>query len=329
MQPGHPCHEPCALACPEVCALHPPTAPEPIVFEQALERFRREAIHGVCDTGRYRMKYYSWGEGPPVVFLHGVSDFSHCFVQPISRLSAHFRCIAYDQAGMPGDGACIGRYRHEDLVNDLFALLDHLNLPRSYLMASSFGSTIALMAMRARPERIPRAILQGGLAYRPLRRAERILANLGRWLPGSMKWVPFRVKVATLVNKPTFAGRDEAVWRYFLDCCGRPPIAQFAQQGLIINRLDLRPLLGEIRQPILLLWGDRDRVCGPAQQQMLLEGLPNAGRATIEGCGHVPTHTHPELMAEAIRVFLTPTAIGRAQPSMPPEMNCHADGCQG
>src|SRR5271166_3483489 len=167
MHQSHPpCLEPCALACPDVCALHPPTVPEPIVLEQVLDRFRREAVPGTCDTGRYRMRYFSWGEGPPLIFIHGVSDSADGFVQPISRLAAHFRCIAFDQAGMKGDGARIGRYRHEDLVNDLLALFDHLNLPRAYLVASSFGSTIALMAMRGRPDRIPRAVLQGGLAVR-------------------------------------------------------------------------------------------------------------------------------------------------------------------
>ncbi len=307
MHEKHPtCNEPCALACPDVCALHPPAPPAPIVLEDVLERFGREAVQGTCDTGRYRMRYFSWGDGPPLVFIHGVSDTSHGFLQPISRLSAHFRCIAYDQAGTRGDRARIGRYRHEDLVQDLWALLDHLKLPRCYVLGSSFGSTIALMAMRTQPERIPRAVLQGGLAYRPLRRLEYILAQVGRWVPGTVKRLPFRIKVHELVNKPSFHSRSEAVWQWFLDCSGRTPIATFAQQALILNRLDLRPILPEIRQPILLLCGDRDPVVGPLHQQMLLEGLPSAGRAVIEGCGHVPSYSHPELMAEAIRVFLTP-----------------------
>ncbi len=102
------CHEPCALACPTSCALNPPQPLPPIVLEEALERFRREARQGVCDTGRYRMPYYVWGEGPPLVFIHGVSDCAGAFLQPISRLSAHFRCIAYDQAGTQGGGARFG-----------------------------------------------------------------------------------------------------------------------------------------------------------------------------------------------------------------------------
>jgi pimeloyl-ACP methyl ester carboxylesterase len=41
---------------------------------------------------------------------------------------------------------------------------------------------------------------------------------------------------------------------------------------------------------------------------MLLQGLPNAGRVVIAGCGHVPSYTHPEILAEVIQQFLTPPA---------------------
>src|SRR6185312_2875681 len=86
----------CALSCAEVCALHPGAQAPPIVLAEALARFEREAVPGTCDTGRYRLPYYSWGEGPPLLFVHGVGDSCRSFIQPISRLSAHFRCIAYD-----------------------------------------------------------------------------------------------------------------------------------------------------------------------------------------------------------------------------------------
>jgi pimeloyl-ACP methyl ester carboxylesterase len=303
------CNEPCALACPDSCALHPPQPLAPIVLEEALQQFEREARHGVCHTGRYRLPYFVWGEGPPLVFVHGVSDSSRSFVQPISRLSRHFRCIAYDLPGNKGDGSRLSRYRHEHLIEDLWTLLDHLQLERCYVLGSSFGSTITLQACREQPQRIPRAILQGGLAYRPLRWVEQLLARIGCWVPGRVKYMPLWRKASELVNKPSFAGRPNSVWHYHLDCAGGTPIATFARQALMLNQIDLRPLLSEVRQPILLLWGERDRVTGPRHQQMLLEGLPSVGRATIEGCGHVPSYSHPEVMAEAIRVFLTPPGV--------------------
>jgi pimeloyl-ACP methyl ester carboxylesterase len=291
-------------ACPQTCSAHPVDL-APIHLADALERCRREAISGVCDTGRYRMPYRVWGEGPPLVFIHGLSDCSDTFVGPMAQLSRQFRCIAYDQP--PGHGgARIGSYTHADLVADLLALMDHLGLAQAYLFGSSFGATIALAAMHQQPGRLPRAILQGGIVRRPLRRAERILTWLFRFLPGRMRWLPLREKVLRVNNLVGFENRPPEAWRYFIQCSGRPCVAWVARQALILDRLDLRPILPAIHQPVLLVSGEKDRIVGRGHEEMLLAGLPSAGRATLLGCGHVPSHTHPELLAELVRQFLTP-----------------------
>jgi pimeloyl-ACP methyl ester carboxylesterase len=252
------------------------------------------------------MPYYTWGEGPPLVFVHGVCDSSRSFLMTVSRLAARFRCIAYDLPAGRGDGALLRRYTHDDLASDFWALLDHLGLRQSYVLASSFGATIAIKALAARPERLPRAILQGALASRRLRRAELFLARLGRWLPGTTAWLPWREKILRAVNRGLFDHRSPEVWRYFIECTARPRVAAFAHQALWLHGVDVRPLLPTIRQPVLLLCGDRDRVVPPHYQEVLLAGLPSAGRVVIEGCGHVPSYTHPEVFAEVVRQFLTP-----------------------
>jgi 3-oxoadipate enol-lactonase len=303
---GHCDAADCALACADVCALHPGEQVAPIVFDEARARFAREASHGVCDTGRYRLPYYSWGEGPPLLFVHGLGDSGHSFLMPISRLSAHFRCIAYELPSGHRDRAQVRRYVHDDLVADVWALLDHLGLRQCYILGSSFGATIVLKALLARPERLPRGILQGGLAYRPLRRAERILAYWGRFLPGSMARLPLREKVLLQTAGTGFKEMFPDLWNHFLECSGRARLSAVAGQAHMLNGVDLRPLLPAIRQPVLLICGDQDRVVPRVHEEMLLQGLPNAGRAVIEGCGHVPSYTHPHILAEVIRQFLTP-----------------------
>jgi pimeloyl-ACP methyl ester carboxylesterase len=305
MNPTTDCSHDCPLACTDVCVAHPPEGLTPIDPGEARARFQREGVRGTCDTARYRMPYYAWGSGPPLVFIHGVGDSSHSFLLPIARLSAHFRCIAYDQPAGRGDGARLRRYSHDDLVADVFALLDHLGLSRAYVLGSSFGATIALAALARHPERLPRGILQGGLAHRPLRGAERWLASLGRFLPGKMARVPLREKLLRAVNKE-LEGRPAEVWRSFVEHTGCVRIAAFACQGLMLHRLDLRPLLPAVRQPVLLVCGDRDRVVPPRYEEVLLGGLPNAGRVVLEGCGHLPSYSHPEVYAEVVRRFLTP-----------------------
>jgi pimeloyl-ACP methyl ester carboxylesterase len=304
--PNTPCGQESEPACADDCPIHHAVELAPIRLEDACARFRREARRGVCDTGRYRMPYYVWGEGPPLVFLHGVMDRMDGFVMPIARLAAHYRCIAYDLPLGHSDRAWLWNYRHDDLVEDLWALLDQEQAPQAYVLASSFGSTIALKAMHRRPDRLRRAILQGGFARRRLRPLQICLAWLARLLPGPTARLPYRDRILARLHADAFEGRDAARYDYLADCTSRTPIAAFAKHVLMLHDLDLRPLLPEVRQPVLLLCGDRDRVIPRPYDEVLVQGLPNVRRLVVEGCGHVPSYSHPELMAEVVRRFLTP-----------------------
>jgi 3-oxoadipate enol-lactonase len=315
MSDSHPCEHACALEAPCADRAQCVASGGLISLDEALRRFEHEAVPGVCDTGRYRCAYYSWGEGPPLLFVPGMSDCGVSFVQPISRLAGQFRCIAYDMPSGRGDGARLERYTHADLVADAFALLDHLGVRQSYFFGASFGSTITLAAMRAQPERIPRAMLQGGFAHRPVALAQRLLAGMACWWPGSIRLLPGRVAVMRHGHHAPFAGRPPEMWSYFLEHTGRPPIRAVARHALLLHQVDLRPVLGEVRQPVLLITGDRDPLVGKECTETLLRGLPNARHAEVVGCGHFPFFTHPEVLAELVREFLTPPRPAEARPT--------------
>jgi pimeloyl-ACP methyl ester carboxylesterase len=83
-------------------------------------------------------------------------------------------------------------------------------------------------------------------------------------------------------------------------------VRTFGYQAQLVDRTDVRPWLADVKQPVLLVCGERDPVVRPPQTEALLQGLPNAGRVVIEGCGHMPYYTHPEVLAEVMRQFLTP-----------------------
>ena len=78
-----------------------------------------------------------------------------------------------------------------------------------------------------------------------------------------------------------------------------------ARRALMIPAIDLRPLLPQIRQPVLMLCGDRDPIVPLACEAPLLEGLPNVMRVEFPDCGHYPQYTHAPLVAELVRQFLT------------------------
>jgi pimeloyl-ACP methyl ester carboxylesterase len=283
----------------------PPSCSQPLRLDVCLERFRREASWRSFDTGRYSCRYVLWGRGPALIFIPGLCDDPWSFVLPMARLSEQFLCIAYTMPTGHGDGARLRSYRHAELAADLHGLCDHLGLKQAYLLGVSFGSTVALRALHDWPQRFPRGILQGGFARRPLALAEVMLASWARWWPGEMRKLPLRTAILEQMQRPTFAGREPAVWDYFMHHDGSQPMAAIAQKAVLLHHLDVRPLLPAIRQPVLLVCGEHDPLVSKAREQELLAGLPNVARAEIECCGHLPQYTHPETLSEIIERYLT------------------------
>jgi len=285
----------------------PATCPARAVVSLADARGRheREALRGVCATGRYRCSYYVWGEGPALVFIPGLCDDSQSFLLPIALLSKNFRCIAYDLPTGQGDGARLAGYGLSEHAADLLALLDHVGARQSFVYGSSFGSTIALKAMHQSPQRFDRAILQGGFAHRPLAWAEVLLAQFARWWPWPMRQLPLRLAALRQGHFAPFADKPPEAWDHLLERSGAPPMTAVAHRALLLHELDLRPILPQIRQPVLLICGESDPLVGKACEEVLLRGLPNAVRVELRRCGHMPQFSHPEMLAEVAGRFLS------------------------
>src|SRR5437868_6774542 len=108
---------PCSASCPADSVCH-----TPITLREARERFAREAVRGECDSGRYRCRYYAWGQGPTLLVVPGLAEASESFILLCAGLAPRFRCVAYDLPGTPGDGSRWGGYTHADLTADVVAL---------------------------------------------------------------------------------------------------------------------------------------------------------------------------------------------------------------
>lgn len=281
-----------------------PSCATKLSLEAAQSRYQTEAVQGICDTGHYRMPYFAWGEGPPLVFIPGLADDRLSFLLSISRLAENFCCIAYDLPTGDGDGAILGQIHHADLVADLIALLDSLQISRCFLHGSSFGSTIALAAAHQRGDRFERLMLQGGFARRPLALGENLLTAFARYWPWHMRDLPLREETLRLSHYAPFADQPPERWQYFLERCGAPPMAAVARRARILHQIDLRPLLPALRLPVLMICGEHDPLVGKDCEADLLHGLPHVTRGEIERCGHLPQFSHPEILAEIVERYL-------------------------
>jgi pimeloyl-ACP methyl ester carboxylesterase len=104
------------------------------------------------------------GEGPPVVLLHGLSATRRNVVQGSRALLRRgYRLIAYDARGH-GASSPAPDYGYPELVEDLEAVLEQLDLERVALVGSSMGAATAMAFTLRAPERVA-ALVQITPAY--------------------------------------------------------------------------------------------------------------------------------------------------------------------
>jgi pimeloyl-ACP methyl ester carboxylesterase len=288
-----------------------PPCPAPADFQAAVAAYDRAAQVGVWNGPRYRMTYRVLGQGPPLILVPGIASTYRVYALLLNTLAARFRTIVYDYPGEhPDDGARLARISHEHLVDDLFGLLDHLNLGRVFLTGLSFGSTVTLRSLHREPRRFPKAVLQGAFSWRKFTQAERLALVVGRRIPGPAARLPLRQLVLSLNSKSEFPTEIADRWPYYVEQNGLTPIAAMAHRVDLLTRLDLRPILKEIPTEILLLQGNEDRIVPRRFFDELSANLPHAEAVLMPLVGHQPHFTHAEAMAHVIGDWLLPCAPG-------------------
>ena len=297
----------CGSACPQGACLVRIARSGPVLDpRQTQAAFVAESGYQVFRGPRFTGRWFRWGEGPPLVLGHGLSDSSQSFIALASLLRDRFTCIGWDMPATRGEGLDrLPWLRHHHLAEHLLSLLDFLGMDKAHLLGCSFGSTVAIDALRRYPHRFGKAVLQGGFAYRPLSALQRLVVSLGRFARRPlMRHMPRYEQFLRKSNGEGFAGRDPDWWRQLVESTGPTPVKTVCHQARWLDTVDFRGWLPGISLPVLLVHGDRDRLVGLSCRQVLKAGLPNAREVLLAGCGHVPCYTDTEAFAAVVADFL-------------------------
>jgi 3-oxoadipate enol-lactonase len=77
-----------------------------------------------------------------------------------------------------------------------------------------------------------------------------------------------------------------------------------AWEGGLYQSVDLRPLLGRITCPTLIVAGELNLSRGPAQAQPIAAAITGAKLVMLPGCGHIPSIETPQQYRHAVAEFL-------------------------
>ena len=255
--------------------------------------------------GGIRWQIQLQGAGPALLLLHGTGASSDSFAGLMPLLAQHFTVIAPD---LPGHAGSTAPPTFEPTLPATSAALGELlaALDVEPVVAVGHSAGAALVARMTLDGIIAPELLVGlGAAMVPLRgMARQVLPRTARLLALTSKLVPWRIRSARSVERllsSTGSTLDEpGVERYRALSERRAHVAAVLE---MMASWDLEPLfddLPQLRTPLLLLAGDRDRAVPLRQQEGVAGRVRTARIAVVAGAGHLLHEEQPVAVAALI-----------------------------
>lgn len=257
-----------------------------------------------------RVHYEVEGEGDPLVIVHGSWTDHTVWGAVAAKLAEHYRVIRYDRRGHSRSERPAGPRNRRMDEDDLAAVIEQLAEAPAHVTGSSYGALTTLGLAARRPELLRGACLHeapaiahagGGETGRVAGEAAAGLASVVEQVaggdveggtrrfieelamgPGAWDMLPGPVRAIFLNNAPAFAGEQADPHWSELD------IDAIAANGhrILLSR-------GTVSPRYMQLLSDR-----------LVQLLPNADGAIVDGAGHSPHITHPDAFADLVEEFL-------------------------
>jgi pimeloyl-ACP methyl ester carboxylesterase len=244
------------------------------------------------------------GAGEPLVLLHGIGHHWRAWLPVLDRLARVHDVVAIDLPGFGGSPVPVGGLPADMMavvagVSDIFT---DLGLDRPHVAGNSLGGAIALELAAAGRVASATAISPAGFCTaRELRWAVGVLglhraaAHLPRPVMRRMLGVPAlrALSFGMLFARPALVPVDAALAdaRALRDARAFRATAR-AGRGYAFQ--------GAPSVPVTVAWGTRDRILPYQQATLARQRLPTARHVDLAGCGHVPMHDDPDLVASVI-----------------------------
>lgn len=284
--------------------------------------------HTLTLDGGHRLHYLDQGpadgdaSGPPVLMVHGNPTWSFYYRNLIRALSPSRRAIAPDHIGMGmSDKPPASRYKYtlSSRVDDLDALIDHLELDTFDLVVHDWGGMIGTAWAVRHPERVRRLVVLNTAAFHlpPSKRfppslnlarvpvlGETLVRGANAFCRGANAFCVTRAPLDTAVADAYLAPYDSwanrvAVHRFVADI----PLAPGDDAWAIVSDTQ-RNLDALSDTPVWIGWGMRDFVFDRHFLDVWRERLPHAEVQTWDDAGHYILEDAPAEVIPAIARFL-------------------------
>jgi pimeloyl-ACP methyl ester carboxylesterase len=216
--------------------------------------------------------YEIYGNGFPLLMLHGNGGSINAFTNQIPFFEKHFKVIAIDSRLQGKSGGSPDTISYNLMASDFCELLNYLKIDSAYVLGWSDGGINGLIMAMQCPEKIKMLAVSG--------------ANV---VPDSSA-VPYSdiLWIKNFVEHSTTASKTE-----------------IALNKMLLFEPNLSDEeLGQIHCPVLVMAGDHD-IIKPEHTIKIFKSLPNASLCIFPDSNHDIPQQRPELFNETVMRFLT------------------------
>lgn len=246
--------------------------------------------------------YETYGKGEPLVLLNGIMMSTNSWAPFKRALSANHQLILLDFIDQGKSGHVEGDYDQSLMVEVLHGLLGHLAVTKANILGISYGGEVAMHFALAHPDMVESLML---FNTTPVTTAK--LRGIGEaWKKAGLGYdgeLFFNVCLPSIYSRVFYESHEAWINERIGIFAKSLPNAWYDGFLRLVNSADyhdVRPSLGKLDMPVMVVTGSEDDLTPQALQAMIVEACPQAVWHVVKGAGHA-------LMYEAPEAFLTLT----------------------
>jgi pimeloyl-ACP methyl ester carboxylesterase len=269
-------------------------------------------------SGGVKLFYEEVGTGTPVIFVHEFAGDMQSWHLQVRFFARRYRTIAFNARGyppsdVPEDPAA---YSQAQAVEDIKAVLDHLNITKAHVVGLSMGGYATLHFGLTYPQRALSLTVAGcgygsGSDRKDFQKdVEHVVRQFEEG--GMARVAEFYTKGPTRVQ---FMAKDPVGWQEFYRQFAAQSARGHALTMLGVQRtrpsvFELEKKLEMLEVPTLIVTGDEDDPCLEPGIFMKRK-IRTAGLVVLPNAGHTINLEDPDLFNRAVLDFITAVEAGR------------------
>jgi len=258
-----------------------------------------------------QIAYELHGSGYPFVLISGVGYGAWFWHKLVPGLSDSYQVLSFDNRGAGQTDKPPGPYSVPMMAHDTVNLMEKLGITRAFIMGHSLGGYIAQEIGINRPDLVEKLVLasttHGGKEVIPITpEAYQLLTDRSG---DPLDLIRRGIEVA---SAPGFPESHPEIVQELIDYRFTNPVPPEQYQAQVAAGIGMtgmsdeyvRESLNSIEVPVLVLFGEYDRVVPPGNADLLAEKLPDVQVKIIPKTGHIFPIEDPATTSAILKEFL-------------------------